>query len=153
MDCPTRRESLTVAVAVSLFLASALLAEPVDQSRARKATETFLKMRTARSGAARGTLSAASAESVSGTGVTAAGTTEIRGEDGTLLAYVTELTPRGFVAVSADTDIAPVVAYSFRSSFPAGGDTSNPLYWMLREDLKSTGSSSMESLVLNVRLK
>jgi hypothetical protein len=136
VDCPTRRESFIAAAVVSLLLASALFAEPVDLSQAHKATDTFLKMRAARQDGARGTVSATSAGGISTAGLTVAGIREIRGDSGTLLAYVTELKPRGFVAMSADTDIVPVVAYSFRSSFPASEDKGNPLYWMLREDLK-----------------
>jgi hypothetical protein len=120
---------------MSLFLGAALFAEPVDLSQARKAADAFLKMRTALGDKSRGTLSVAS-QAGAATGLTAAGIREIRSDDGTLLAYVTDLKPRGFVAMSADTDIVPVIAYSFRSSFPADQDKANPLYRMLREDMR-----------------
>ena len=70
------------------------------------------------------------------TGLTPAGFRELRDDEGTLLAYVADLEPRGFIALSADTDIAPVIAYSFKASFPSGQDKANPLYRMLRADLK-----------------
>lgn len=136
MDCPARRESLIVVAAVSLFLSSALFAEPVDLSQARKAADTFLKMRAAHPNGSRNTVSVASAADTIGAGSTAAGLRELRDDDGTVLAYVTDLKPRGFVAMSADTDIAPVIAYSFRNSFPADQDQRNPLYRMLCEDMR-----------------
>jgi parallel beta-helix repeat protein len=122
-----------VIVAISLFAGPALLAEPVDMSAARQAANAFLAARSAHRAEARTTISAASAERVR---LAAAGTREIRGDDGTTLAYVTDLTGGGFVALSADTDIAPVVAYSFRNPFPADGDARNPLYRLLREDMR-----------------
>lgn len=131
MDCPARRESLIVIAAVSLFLSSALFAESVDLSQAREAADSFLKMRAARPDKSRNTLSVASSE-----GITAAGIREVRDDNGTVLAYVTDLTPRGFIAMSADTDLVPIIAYSFRNSLPADLDESNPLYRMLREDLR-----------------
>jgi len=130
VDCPIRRESLIVA-AVSLFLCPALFAESVDLSQARKAADTFLKMRTDHPDRPRDTLSVASAE-----GTMAAGIRELRDDDGTVLAYVIDLKPRGFIAMSADTDIVPVIAYSFRNPFPADQDERSPLHRMLREDLR-----------------
>ncbi len=131
MDCPARRESLAVIAAVTLFLSSALFAESVDLSQARRAADTFLTMRAARPAKPRGTMSAASAE-----GFTAADVRELRDIDGTVLAYVIDLKPRGFIAMSANTDLTPVIAYSFRSSFQADQAESNPLYRLLREDLR-----------------
>jgi hypothetical protein len=135
VDCPSRRRSVAAIVAIFLLSGSSLLAEPVDPSQARLAAGTFLRVRSAPPGKARGTLSAAS-EDGAGTARTAGGLREIRDDDGTLLAYVTDLQPHGFVAMSADTDITPVIAYSFDNPFPADGDESNPLYRMLREDLR-----------------
>jgi len=43
---------------------------------------------------------------------------EIRNEvTGALLAYVFALEPKGFVVVSPDTDITPIIAYSFEGNF------------------------------------
>jgi hypothetical protein len=137
VGCPARRESLIVVIAaVSLFIGPALFAEPVDLSQARKAADAFLKMRVARPDGTRGSVSATSEGGISGIKLTAAGTREIRGDDGAVLAYVTDLKGGGFVAMSAETDIVPVIAYSFRSPFPAEQDERNPLYRMLREDIR-----------------
>jgi hypothetical protein len=135
LDCPIRRESLIV-VAASLFLSSPLFAESVDLSQARTAADTFLKMYAAHPNRSRSTVSAASTEGAGATELTAAGIRELRDDDGTVLVYVTDLKPRGFVAMSADTDIVPVIAYSFHSPFPADQDKTNPLYRMLREDMR-----------------
>jgi len=123
------RRSFVVILAAALVLGgSALFAAPVDPGRVRQATEGFLQAKAA--GRPSSQLTVLSSPSPSGS------LREIRGNDGKVLAYVMDLEPRGFVALAADTDLAPVIAYSFRSSFPAEGDKANPLYRMLREDLR-----------------
>jgi hypothetical protein len=126
-----RRSFGIILVLAILFSASAVLAESVDLARAQKATEGFLKGRSALADqGANGAIRALAVAS------TPAGFREVRDDDGTVLAYVADLEPRGFIALSADTDIAPVVAYSFLASFPAGADKANPLFRLLRADLK-----------------
>ncbi|MQY70477.1 hypothetical protein GH141_00920, partial [bacterium] len=53
-----------------------------------------------------------------------------------LLAYVFELKPQGFIVVTANTDLVPVIAYSNNSSFPWDENPLNLLLHMLREDLR-----------------
>ncbi len=55
---------------------------------------------------------------------------------GETLAYVVELSPKGFVIVSKDSDIAPVVAYSFENDFSFAENKNNVLLQMLRKDMK-----------------
>jgi hypothetical protein len=99
-----------------------LMADSVRIEQAQKVTETFLRTRTVR--IPRGPRPLLKTETA---GVLApAGLREILSDDGTVLAYIAELKPRGFVAISADTDIVPIIAYSFRSLFPADGDRGNP---------------------------
>ena len=38
-------------------------------------------------------------------------------DTGETLAYILDLEPKGFVAISSDTDIRPVIAYSYYSNF------------------------------------
>ncbi len=123
---------LVVIIALVCLLSSpAALAESVSPATAQRAADTFLADRsTGPSQGPSGTIRAQAA------GLTPAGFREIRDEDGTVLAYVADLEPRGFVALSADTDIAPVIAYSFSASFPAIQDASNPLSRMLRTDMQ-----------------
>lgn len=52
-----------------------------------------------------------------------------------LLGYVVELAPKGFVVVSARTDISPIISFDYQGNFPWQEDPENPLLWMLREDL------------------
>ena len=45
------------------------------------------------------------------------GVTEIKGEDGITTAYVAELEPEGFVIISADDEVEPVLGFHFKGSF------------------------------------
>jgi hypothetical protein len=58
---------------------------------------------------------------------------ELESQD--VLGYVIELQPRGFVVVSGNTEIMPVLAYSYRSSFPWEENPNNILLSMVRTDL------------------
>ncbi len=137
MHCLIRRQALAVmSIAACLFLYSALMAEPVRLEEAQKVADTFLRTWNADHRQTLQTLSiTANGRTASGPPALA-GFREICSDDGTILAYVAELEPCGFVATSADTDITPIVAYSFRGSFAAYGDRNNPLYRMLKEDMK-----------------
>lgn len=136
--------SVVLCAVLCLFLNSVGWAGPVSSERARKVAQTFLQSRTARWPKAAGTLSIA-AESQGLPSLTAADCREIRSDDGTLLAYVTELEPHGFIVTSADTEVGPIVAYSLRSSFPAETDSDHPLQRMLREDMRGRLQSLTES--------
>jgi len=130
MNSFIRKYALVVtSIALCLFLHSAIMAGPVGSEQAQKAAETFLKARNNRVSQGFEPLSVRSQ-------VDPAEFREIRGDDGTVLAYITELEPRGFIATSADTDITPIIAYSFRTTFPADNDSKNPLYRMLKADMK-----------------
>jgi hypothetical protein len=132
MNCrKPRGPSVITAVVASLFLSTALPATPVDPAGARRAVNSFLQARHARLSRLPTSLSPAARQ-----GAVVAGLREVRDDDGTLLAYVADLEPHGFVAFSADTDLTPVIAYSFQSSFPAGGDRKHPLLQMLRQDMR-----------------
>ena len=52
-----------------------------------------------------------------------------------ILGYVYELTPQGYVVVSADTDLTPVIAYSLQSEFSWKQDEANVLLALLQADL------------------
>ena len=66
------------------------------------------------------------------------GTTKLV-ESGTekVLAYVLELEPKGFLVVSPDTDISPIIAYSFEGDFNWKDSESNVLLDMLRQDMEN----------------
>ncbi|UCF17114.1 MAG: C10 family peptidase, partial [Phycisphaerales bacterium] len=104
--------------------------------QARKATDMFLKTRNVRPWIGSTQLLMAAGDQTTERRATLGVFREIRADDGSTLAYIADLKPRGFVAVSANTDIVPIVACSFRSSFPSDGDRDNPLYRLLTEDMK-----------------
>ena len=53
------------------------------------------------------------------------------------LFYVFELIPQGYVVVSADTDLPPVIAYSYESFYEIPGSLQNPLTDLLLADLQN----------------
>ncbi|MCF8356725.1 MAG: C10 family peptidase [Melioribacteraceae bacterium] len=53
------------------------------------------------------------------------------------IAYIANLSPSGFIAVSTDTDIRPIIAYSFNSNFSFNNDINNNLYHILAIDLSA----------------
>lgn len=55
--------------------------------------------------------------------------------DNMLLGYVVKLKPKGFVVISSNTGIHPVIAFSFRGNFPWKDHSDNILLHMLRKDL------------------
>ncbi len=123
-----RRSFVVISAVAALFGGSVLFAAPVDPARVRQVTEGFLQAKAASRPSSQLTILSSPSPGSS--------LREVRGNDGTILAYVMDLEPSGFVALTADTDLAPVIAYSLRSPFPAEGDKANPLYRMVREDLR-----------------
>ncbi len=56
---------------------------------------------------------------------------------GLVLAYVFPLNPRGFVVVSGDDRLPPVLAYSYDSDWPEGNTPGNPLMDLIVADLEN----------------
>lgn len=54
---------------------------------------------------------------------------------GELLSYIHDLSPSGFIAISPDTDIEPMIAYSFKGHFSMEKDPSNVLLVLLASDM------------------
>ncbi len=131
--CRVKRTLVWAFVAVPL-LAIPAWADSVSVDRVRQVTQGFLRTRAAQRPQGPGTLSA-SGEKRSASILAADTPRAIRADDGTLLAYVTELKPRGYVVTAADTQISPIVAYSLRSPFPVETDGMHPLSRLLKEDL------------------
>ena len=131
-----RKSTAVTSIVLCLFFCSVLLAEPVSVEQVRKAADTFLKAKDARQEEQIMLFSVQGQQKLPLRKFTAAGLREIRDDNGMVLAYVTELEPRGFIATSSDTDITPIIAYSFKNSFPADQDRNNPLYRLLKEDMK-----------------
>jgi len=58
-------------------------------------------------------------------------------DTGEVLAYILNLKPKGFIAISTDTDIRPVVAYSYHSNFSLKDIKGNILLHMLKQDMRN----------------
>jgi len=51
------------------------------------------------------------------------------------IAYIFNLKPDGFIAVSSNNDVYPVIAYSFRNKLLAEDENNNLIYRMIKEDI------------------
>lgn len=131
-----RRLAGVITAIISLFFYSAVIAEPVSINQSQIAAKTFLKVQGTRRGKEITLLSLPKSQTIPVRELTTGRLKEILDNDGTVLAYVTELEPHGFIATSVDTNINPIIAYSFNNSFPRDGDKKNPLYRLLKEDMK-----------------
>lgn len=58
-------------------------------------------------------------------------------DTGEVLAYILDLKQKGFIAISTDTDIRPVVAYSYHSNFSLKDIKGNILLHMLKQDMRN----------------
>ncbi len=54
-----------------------------------------------------------------------------------VLAYIIHVQPEGFMVVSSDTNIEPIIAYSFRHNWSPDTSSTNILYHILLQDMKS----------------
>jgi hypothetical protein len=123
-----------------LFLSAVSTARPVRQSRARRAAAGFLDLEkhrrhkrsqraeriSGRAGAARSVdRKQRNVKTIFGKGDTGP------------LAYIVELEPEGFVVVSADDSIGPIVACSNKGRFPTLDSEDNLPLKMLRCDIKT----------------
>lgn len=61
---------------------------------------------------------------------------EMKNSEGILLSYVFMLEPNGFIATSTDSDISPVIGYSFRNNFVAEDIWQNVGYQYLKKDME-----------------
>ena len=61
---------------------------------------------------------------------------KLRSENEKILSYVFHLEPKGFIAISTDSDIAPIISYSFRNNFIPKDIPQNIGYQMLKTDMK-----------------
>ncbi len=57
-------------------------------------------------------------------------------EKGQILFYIFEISPEGFIVVSAETDLPPVIVYSFNNDYQLTGSQENILIKLLTSDIK-----------------
>ena len=60
----------------------------------------------------------------------------IKDKDENILAYVQELRPKGFVIISANTNIKPILGFSFDDNLSSDGATNNPLLDLIISDVQ-----------------
>ena len=116
-----------------LACSSVAFAAPVTDTIAKKVGAAFL---TAQDGIQRSASEARNAQGYENHSI--AKVTELR-SDGTrdILAYVFALEPRGFVVVSPDTGITPIIAYSFEGAFNWDNSANNVILDMLTQDMRN----------------
>ncbi len=59
-----------------------------------------------------------------------------RDNEKTILFYIFDLQPQGYIVVSADARLPPIIAYSFTSNFQANASECNILLQMLKADIQ-----------------
>jgi len=120
---------------VSLFISSSgAFAEPVSMQMAEDVAQTHLRANNERE-----RLAALTARKVfEKRSISMPDIIELKDEQtGETLAYVLGLTPKGFIVVSPDTDITPVIAYSFKGNFPLEDFRDNVLLHMVTWDMEN----------------
>lgn len=126
------RISFIPVLILGMFLNSFLFAEIIDIERAQKVAENKISQLTDQS-----EFQIKNKQSI------------FHGDEA--LFFVFELSPVGYIVISADTDLPPVIAYSFENNFTQTGDGQNPLKSMLLADLtmrKNNLSNLPEELIL-----
>ena len=61
----------------------------------------------------------------------------LKSKSGAVLAYVVSFEPKGFVVVASDTDIYPIVAYSFTDKFSFNNVPQNALLQIIQKDMEN----------------
>ncbi|HBC87923.1 MAG TPA: hypothetical protein DCZ94_13295 [Lentisphaeria bacterium] len=110
-----------LAVFTAFLFSIALFADPVDGTKAESAAKGWLKHV---KGAA---LSATLSSDI-------ASIDTYKDEDGDIIYYVVNLDPEGYIVVSADDDIEPIICLSEEGRYDPNPD--NPLFSLLSKDMK-----------------
>ncbi|RKX69157.1 hypothetical protein DRP43_04715, partial [candidate division TA06 bacterium] len=100
---------------ITLLISIILYSEPITIEDAHQVADTYLKLK--------------HEESKYSISMTFA----IKGNDD-ILSYIFDLKPIGFIAISSDNNITPIIAYSFRNNLVR--DEENLLYYMLKKDME-----------------
>jgi hypothetical protein len=132
-----KKTILTSLFVFFVFLSSELFAEPVSVDQARKAAATMVKAETKRMSKTAIKLAQGVEKQTTEKQYFLTDTKEIRGNNGELLAYVTELEPEGFIITSADDTISPVLGYSFKGKFPFKDSKQNVLLHLVQWDVQA----------------
>jgi len=126
---------------VLLCCCSIVLAKPVGVDQAKKVAKTFLKVQQPSKQRIKQEMLAENGETVRSKGFACGKTKEICDRRGNTLAYVTELQPEGYIITSADTDIDPILVYSFDGKFPFEESKQNVLLHLVKWDVAARRKS------------
>ena len=144
----TRRGRSRSPVLVGLALLVVLLAwcmglaEPVPPRQAAAVADRFVRQEIAR-----GAEYLRAVGALPSTQIVGPATELLDPENGTALGYVYELDPVGYVVVTSDTRLTPVIAFSYTSDFSWDENPDNVLLHMLRYDLRlRTGAIAAETV-------
>ncbi|NQT57306.1 MAG: C10 family peptidase, partial [Desulfobacteraceae bacterium] len=130
----TIRNFLLLTFASLFIFSSGVFAEPVSLQMAEDVARTHLRANNERE-----RLAALTARKVfEKRSISMPDIIELQDDQtGETLAYVLGLTPKGFIVVSPDTDITPVIAYSFKGNFPLKDFQDNVLLHMVTWDMEN----------------
>ncbi|MGA2093007.1 MAG: C10 family peptidase [Sedimentisphaerales bacterium] len=150
-------KSRILVICTVLITCSLLYAKPVTVEQVKQAANTCLKAeekrQLARTEVLNKGLSVQTVKPTMPAGYTLGETKEILSDDGTILAYVIELEPEGFIITSADTNIDPILGYSFEGKFPFEESKQNVLLHLVKWDVDARSkvmnskSEEIETLV------
>lgn len=110
-----RRATVALVLGIAIFVPGSVGAEPIGAARAEDVARAFISERS-------------SEHSISAAEV-------VRDEDGRILLHAVMLEPAGFVLVTADTTLPPVVGHSLRNPFPLEGPAFEQIGRMLVADV------------------
>lgn len=133
------RRNFAWSILFTAFLCSSsslLFAKPVSVEQARKVADTFLKAHHIRQARTPKTLSKTTQKAPQERFKPAC-VKNIRGEDGKILAYVAELKPEGYIITAADSNIRPILGYSFKGQFPFEDSEQNALLHLVQWDVEA----------------
>lgn len=60
---------------------------------------------------------------------------EYKNDEDALIAYIAKLSPVGYIVISTDNDIEPIIAYSFKNDFEFNLKIDHPIHTLLNTDL------------------
>ncbi|MEN8126501.1 MAG: C10 family peptidase [Planctomycetota bacterium] len=136
----SKRSLITAIITIPLlftFISSVLFANPVEKKHAQKAAQGWLKQNRNPMDCPISNLP-----------------TKVKSlfdEDEKTLCYIVNLEPAGFVIVSADDEIEPVIAFSSTGYYD--GDENSPLTALLKEDMSSRLDAAKQGLDQKKRIR
>lgn len=141
---------------VILGVASRILAAPVNQEKASLVATTFVNGEKARWQQKPETTPArfgAKGEAAAAQAYVIKEVKEIKSNDGITTAYVAELSPEGFVIISADDEIKPVLGFSFQGQFPFTESGYNALLHLVKWDTAGRLKALREARAKGITMK